>query len=254
MLSERPWHVDAVLRLLAGLLVGQFATAVVSAMISKMGGGKAILNDRLLQFVVNTFTFHAIALVLLHFFLRYHGVGWRVLLGLNQFRPRMLALGITGALLILPLALGLNTMAAFILTRLHLQPAEQASMQALQLSVTLGQKIVFGLAAIVVAPIIEESIFRGIFYPTIKQQGYPRMALFGSSFLFASIHLNLMTFIPLFVLALLFVYLLEKTDSLLTSISAHSCFNAANFIIFLNRDEVTGLWDRIWGGVRNLLG
>src|SRR3954469_1367964 len=177
MLSERPWRVDAVLRLLIGLVIGLCATALVSAMVNKLAGGKTLPTDRLLQFIVNTFTFDAIVLMLLHFFLRYHGVGWKELFGLNQFRARMAALAIGSVAIILPVALALNNAAALLLTRLHLQPVEQASMQALQLSVTMSQKVVFGIAAIIVAPIVEESMFRGIFYPTIKQQGYPKMAV-----------------------------------------------------------------------------
>ena len=235
-----------------GLIVGQLQ-AVGIASIIKSSLGKDTGGDRLLQFIINTFSFHAIALIAVHFFLRYHGMTWREFFGISRFRVRMAVWAVGAAAIILPLALMLNTFSAVLLTKLHLRLEEQPSMQALQLSVTLGQKIVFGLAAIVVAPIVEESMFRGIFYPAIKQEGFPRTALFGSSFLFAIIHVNLMTFIPLFVLALVFVFLLDRTDTLLTCILAHSSFNAANFIIYLNREKIEGWWDSAWRIFRHAL-
>ncbi len=253
MLSGRPWKVDAVIRLMSGLMLGQLAALLIAGAIGKTPMGKSIFSDHLFQFIINTFCFHAIALTLLHLFLRHHHVGWRQLFGLNQFRFRMAVLALGAAIIVLPVALLLNSFSAVLLTRLHIQPVEQPSMQALELSITLGQKIVFAVAAIVVAPIVEESIFRGVFYPTIKQEGYPRVALFGSSFLFAIIHVNLMTFVPLFVLALVFVFLFEITDTLLTSILAHSSFNAANFIIFLNSEKIKTWWNEAWHHIRGVL-
>jgi membrane protease YdiL (CAAX protease family) len=54
------------------------------------------------------------------------------------------------------------------------------------------------------------------------------------SLLYALIHLNLPTLVPLFVLALVLTWLYVRTDRLLVPIAAHSLFNAANLaILFL---------------------
>jgi membrane protease YdiL (CAAX protease family) len=253
MLSGRPWKVDAVIRLMIGLMLGWLAALLITGAIGKTPAGKPLFADRLVQFTINTFSFHLIVLVLVHFFLRHHQVSWRQLFGLNQFRFRMAVLALGVIVIVLPVALWLNSFSAALLTRLHMQPVEQAAMQALELSITLGQKIVFGISVIVVAPIVEESMFRGIFYPSMKQEGYPRAALFGSSLLFAMIHGNLMSFVPLFGLGLVFVFLFEVTDTLLTSIIAHSSFNAANFIIYLNRETLNGWWEEAWHHIRGVL-
>ena len=81
------------------------------------------------------------------------------------------------------------------------------------------------------APVAEEFIFRGMLYPFVKQLGWPRLAWFGVSFLFALIHDDAATFVPLFVLALALTWLYEKTDNLLAPIAAHSLFNAANLVL-----------------------
>ena len=93
----------------------------------------------------------------------------------------------------------------------------------------------FGLTAIVLAPLVEEILFRALLYPTIKELGYPRMALFGTALLFAAIHGSLMTMLPLFFLALAWTLLYEKTNTLLAPIVAHSVFNAVNFFMFLSQ-------------------
>ena len=85
------------------------------------------------------------------------------------------------------------------------------------------------------APVAEEFIFRGVLFPFVKQLGYPKLAWFGVSFLFALIHVNAPTLVPLFVLALVLTWLYQKTDCLLAPIAAHSLFNTANLIILFTQ-------------------
>jgi len=85
--------------------------------------------------------------------------------------------------------------------------------------------------AIVLAPVGEELLFRGLLYPWIKQAGFPRMALWGTAILFAAIHINLVLFVPLLVLALALTALYEWSDNLLAPIVAHSVFNALNLAL-----------------------
>jgi membrane protease YdiL (CAAX protease family) len=245
MLSERPWKLESVVALLSAFLF-----AMVFASLVSLGLNYLIPGRRFVQFVINTFCFQGLGILLLQFFLSYYDVGWREFLGLNKIRWRIVARALVTSILILPIALGLNSLSATLLTKINVAPVEQISMQALQVTVTLGQRIVFGIGAILLAPIVEESFFRGIFYPTIKQLGYPRVALFGSSLLFALIHFNLMTFVPLVVLGLVLVWLLETTDTLIAPIVAHACFNGANFIIYLNESEISRWWDGLIRAVR----
>ena len=157
------------------------------------------------------------------------------------------------AVLVLPVALVLQAACALLLTKLGGTPVEQTSIKALEMSVTLGQKIVFGLAALVAAPIVEESLFRGILYPVLKQEGYPRLALYGSSVVFAAIHTNLITFVPLVLLGLVFVFLLEVTDTLLAPITAHSCFNCINFIIYVTHSDPIDWWHGLTRAIRHAM-
>ena len=88
--------------------------------------------------------------------------------------------------------------------------------------------------------IAEELFFRGMLYPAIKQAGFPRLAVWGVSLLFALVHFNLVSFVPLFVLAILLTLLYEHTDNLLAPIAAHALFNALNFgMLYLFEKQMT---------------
>jgi membrane protease YdiL (CAAX protease family) len=116
------------------------------------------------------------------------------------------------------------------LPRLHLKPEEQQAVQTLQLASAWVARVALGAVTILLAPVAEEILFRGILYPWIKKEGFPRLALWSSALLFAAVHANLMTFLPLLVLAIALTLLYEKTDNLLAPITAHAVFNGMNFM------------------------
>lgn len=254
MLSERPWKFEAMVALLAALMGGMVLAQLIALGLQHVLAGKPIIGNRFVQFVINTFTFQGLALLLIHLFLLHHDSDWRELLGCQRTGWNTVLRGLAAAVIVLPVALGLNGLCALLLTKINVEPEQQPSMEVLKLSVTLGQKIVFGTAAILLAPLAEESMFRGIFYPVVKQMGYPRAALYGSSLLFAASHFNIMTFLPLFLLALVLVWLLETTDTLIAPIVAHACFNAANFVIYLNETAIEQWLKQFSHGLRLALG
>ena len=94
------------------------------------------------------------------------------------------------------------------------------------------------MVAIVIAPPAEEALFRGLIYPAVKRAGFPRLAWWGSAVLFAAVHWNLPSFLPLILLALVLTWLYEKTDNLLAPIAAHGLFNALNFVALQVYDQV----------------
>ncbi len=88
-----------------------------------------------------------------------------------------------------------------------------------------------GFAAVFVAPVCEEIIFRGYFYPAAKKFAGPWVAAICSALVFAAAHGNLAALLPLFILALVLVVLYEKTGSLWAPIGVHFCFNGATVLI-----------------------
>ena len=247
MLTEKPWRLDAVMRLLLGLFIclsgGIFLGQLLFAGMSHL----PLDDQKFYSSVVGTVFFQGASLVLIHFFLRSHGMRWREFFrGPSPGVSRTVILGLAAGLAVLPAALLLNSLSAKALSLLlGREPDIQPSIKVLQTSYTFGQRFFFGTAAIVVAPVVEESIFRGVLYPAVKQAGYPRLALWGSSLLFASIHLNLMTFIPLTFLSLVLVWLYERTDALLAPVLTHAFFNTVNFLMFIYQDKLSRFFDAL---------
>ena len=187
-------------------------------------------------FFVSTVVTQCCSIVLIHFFLRAHGMTWGEFLGLRHRRIIMIVLmAISFALLSLPVALAANHLSAKLITKIYKVPEQQIAVQVLEKTRDPAQRVIFALAAIIMAPLVEEIFFRGILYPLIKHRGYPRLAIWGTSLLFAAIHVNLMTFFPLFVFALLLVWIYERTDTLLAPIATHATFNTVNFVLFVNQ-------------------
>lgn len=105
----------------------------------------------------------------------------------------------------------------------------------------------FVCMAVLVAPIVEEILFRGILYPAIKQIGFPRLAAISTAIIFALFHVNLVTFASLTAVALGLIFLYEYTDNLFAPIIAHAVFNASNvFMIFLSSGQASTSSLIIW--------
>jgi membrane protease YdiL (CAAX protease family) len=133
--------------------------------------------------------------------------------------------------LALPVVLLLQSLCVTMLTHFGHPPDNQRAVEMFLAAKTVWARSYFAFFAIVLAPVAEEFIFRGVLYPFIKQQGWPRAAFIGVSALFAFIHFDAATFIPLFALALVLTWIYEKTDCLLASITAHSLFNTTNVVV-----------------------
>ena len=84
---------------------------------------------------------------------------------------------------------------------------------------------------IIVAPIIEEIVFRGLFYKTLKNFIPFVQASIISSLIFAIIHENILSLTILFLLSLYLTWIYERTNSILYPILTHSIFNFLNLLL-----------------------
>ncbi len=87
------------------------------------------------------------------------------------------------------------------------------------------------VAAVVIAPITEELLFRGYFYPVLKRIAGPIPAALGMSMLFGAIHNNALGFPGLTVLALALTLAYEWSGSIAVSIFMHAWFNATSLFV-----------------------
>ncbi|HBR95319.1 MAG TPA: hypothetical protein DEA90_14250 [Opitutae bacterium] len=89
------------------------------------------------------------------------------------------------------------------------------------------------LMAVVLAPIVEEIIFRGCIYRFLKSQTTRLPAQILSGCVFSMMHANLMSFVPLVIVGVLLARAYEKSGNLLVPIWFHAFFNAFSLLMLL---------------------
>ncbi len=111
-------------------------------------------------------------------------------------------------------------------------------------------KAKFALIAVVVAPVIEEMVFRmglfnlcrwigrKVFIRTGKAAdsadgAFPIMSALVSGVVFAAVHLHAATFIPLWFLGVAFAWLYWKSGTIRSSMTCHFLFNLVNLLLCL---------------------
>ncbi len=150
-------------------------------------------------------------------------VGWR----LTSLRSRVAA-GLAGAgLSVIPVLLIYRV----IQERLGRSPADDPVLQLLTLPETVWGKALIVVAVGMVAPALEETLFRGILFGGLRRRWSFWAASTVSAALFAIVHLNVAGFASYFLLGLLFAYLFERTQSLAAPWAAHAAFNMFNLVM-----------------------
>ena len=168
------------------------------------------------------------------FYFRQRGIDWRRALGLRGVPPaRAIGCGATLFLAVLPpLAVAFAAYTQFCrLVGIREEPQDISNLLATSSSVVVV--VLIAVFAVTIAPVFEEFLFRGFAYPVLKQRWGTAKALMVVSAAFAGIHFHLPSFGPLFALAVGLGLAYELTGSLLTPITMHVLFNAANVLMIL---------------------
>ena len=152
---------------------------------------------------------------------------------LNSLKALKLA-----ALAFVPIALGafaLEWLSAVVLEHVfHLQPAGQDLVKWLQPGTyPTGLRFVLMGFVLFEAPLLEEPLFRGILFRGLEKKMPVWGAMAISGFIFALIHVNAVTLVPLWFLGVAFAWLYWRTGSILAPMFAHFLFNATNLALIL---------------------
>jgi membrane protease YdiL (CAAX protease family) len=141
-----------------------------------------------------------------------------------------------------PLIMATIIVTVFFAERIWGQEYEMQRHQELELITEHSQlplRITIAVVAVVVAPLLEEMLFRGIVQTMIRSffeiGNGAWLAIAVSSGLFAIMHANAAHWPALFVLGVCMGYAYEKSGSLLRPIFIHSLFNATSVIATLNQ-------------------
>lgn len=154
---------------------------------------------------------------------------------------REICLAIEALVTVVPLALGINLLMAFILLWLGkaIPQTGHTMLEVLSKSPSWEVTAALVISAIVVAPVIEEMVYRGIVQTSISNAlctDHRFQAILLTSILFALIHGGAVPwpFLPgLLVVGMVLGYVYERSGSLLPCILVHSAFNAFNIVVHL---------------------
>ena len=116
----------------------------------------------------------------------------------------------------------------------------QVLVEAFRNTTTPSVRILVIFAAVVIAPLVEEIVFRGFVYGVVKRYTDGYFAALTSALLFALIHGHVGSLVPLTVLALIFCLAYEITGTLLVPMCMHALFNAASLAALMLYEKGAG--------------
>jgi len=232
MLSEKSWRSEAVIQFVAAqfacLCLGIFA----ASLLHKFRIQGFAQDEDFGNILIATLSFQGATWFLIPIFLRRHQIRWSDVFSLRGKNVRRdLAVTFAAVAVVLPVAWLLQGASVAALKKIGWPVEDQAAVMLLTDAKSAWLKIYLGTFAVVIAPVAEEFVFRGVLFPFVKQLGFPKSAWLGVSALFALIHFDAGTLVPLFMFALALTWLYETTDNLLAPIFAHGLFNAANLAV-----------------------
>jgi hypothetical protein len=140
-------------------------------------------------------------------------------LGFQKATPNVLALGCG----LLFAALFVNIINNLIMLALHVEVQAQQFTGVFE---QLEQPIFLLITGILLAPLFEETVFRGFLFGGLRKRlGWIKAALISSA-LFGASHLSIAAFIPTFTLGFLFAFLYQRSNSIWPGIVLHTLINA----------------------------
>ncbi len=238
MLWKKTWQPEAVLMLAGGIVLSFFLGGLAVELLRRGHVAGFQTADDVGSVLLATLSFHGAVIVLGTVFLKLHNLSWCDVLGLrgvNWQRHLFMAVGVL--VMVAPLMIGLKIVSELLMKQIGWKVEDQDAVAMFLGIKSMALKIYMGIFAVVIAPIAEEFIFRGLLYSTAKKLGWPKWGAVGASFLFALIHFSAPIFLPLFVFALALTWLYERTEGLLAPIFAHALFNGANLGLLILADH-----------------
>ena len=94
-----------------------------------------------------------------------------------------------------------------------------------------GNMFVTALSVTVFTGIVEEVLFRGLIYNTLKKAIPRKLAIFVSALIFGAAHMNIEQFFYTALLGVLLCIVYDKFDTIIVPVILHATFNGANYLL-----------------------
>ncbi len=231
--KDRPWNWRAVGWLALVLICIQLVSAGVYRTLSLLGWLSGDESDSFYA-LIQGLLFHAASLAVVAFILRSRSWNWEQAFGMRaRGLVRQLGSGVAFYTGILPLFFFAAVVSRLVMLFFGYEVTIQDVILIFMAPQSLWTLLALLGLAMVVAPVAEEILFRGILLPLLMKRLGAGPAVILSAALFALIHLHAPSFFPLFVLATGLALAYIYTGSLWVSIAMHGLFNGMNLAILL---------------------
>lgn len=147
---------------------------------------------------------------------------------------RALATGLATFLIALPFVFLTGVLWTGLLERCGLPVEKQLAVELFGTTTSRPWLISFGVMAVVLAPTVEELVFRAGFFRYLRTRIPRWAALVGPACVFGALHNNLASLAQLVVLGVIFSLAYERTGQIGTPIVAHALFNLNMVILLLS--------------------
>ena len=232
MVSARrraPWDAgDVLLILVLGFIVGGgLANAAVAALVHQVDGGLSAQDRTSVEALSGQLVFYAVAIsVTLLVVAGRRGaevgeLGWR------RASVRWLLAAVPLTLAGLAVAGVLQGIAQALLPQVQNQ-------QCIAVQKQYGHSILLALPVVcIAAPIVEETVFRGVLYRWLRGVLPIGAAMAVSGAVFAALHAVTLLFLPLMGFGILLAWIYERSGSIWPGVLVHALFNLAGIIDIL---------------------
>lgn len=136
-------------------------------------------------------------------------------------------------LVLIPVIYPLTYAWTFLLEQAGIEPELQDAVMIFGRVDSLPILLLMIFLTVIVAPISEEIVFRGCLYRFIKAKTAIIPALIATNLIFAALHQNLLSVLPLFILGVALAYVYEKSGDLKMPILLHGFFNLNTVIVII---------------------
>lgn len=233
-LSWRPWGLREVLVVVGALIAaGGWGDLLLPRLVA-WGEGHG-LRAGTVQLVGGSITFQGVALLVISVVLRGNRVSWSSAFGMGVRRlPGSIGQGAAFLLAALPPLMFYTLLYKVGLQASGVDVSLQAQVKEMAASATWPVRVYFVFLAAVLAPLVEELLFRGILFPVLLQRAPLSVALIAVSLLFALMHWHVPSLVPLFILSMAFCLAYLYAGSLWVCVAMHSLFNLSTVaVLFL---------------------
>lgn len=232
-LEPKPWGLRA-LALVSGAVVLSWSLGNLAALLAFKLHWIAEGDLLMAGAVAMGLTFDVAGLVFIGVFLRKQGVALTEAFGLKR-GPMGPAMGRALLLCLLVFPIVYSTMFIWqeVLLAFGITPKEQDILKMIRATKNPLLRGYLLMLAVGLAPVFEETFFRGFMYPALKNRLGIAGGLAVVSLVFATVHLNLNAFVPVFVLGAMLGIAYEVTGTILVPVTIHALFNTANLVLLL---------------------